>query len=257
MAKKERRNSVLTSVLLPPRLVANLADQVAKIVSERIATLLERRKKAHKAASRSAGKKFVSALFLDTSAIIDGRILEVAKLGFLTGDVVIPEFVLSELKYIADSEETLRRNKGRRGLDVISDFKKVKGVKLSIFSEDEQGGGNDIDERLLRLTRFYRGRLATSDFNLNKKAKILGINVLNVNELANVLKTVALPGEGFRVTIVAEGKGKGQGVGYLSDGTMIVVEEGAPFIGKTLDVIVSRTIQTAAGRMFFTKLKEH
>lgn len=237
----------------PPKLVGMLADQVAKTVMERLSSMVPRRK----GSSQKKKGQLELAIFLDTSAIIDGRILEVARLGFLSGTVVVCDFVLSELKHIADSEETLRRNKGRRGLDVLADFKKVKGIKVVILKEnyDGSGGGRDIDEQLLNSTKKYRGRLATSDFNLNKKARILGMPVLNVNELANVLKTVALPGEELKVTIITQGKGKGQGVGYLSDGTMMVVEEGAGFIGKTVEVIVSRTIQTAAGRMLFTRLK--
>lgn len=249
---KTQKSSVLTTISLPPKLVASLADQVAKVVMDRLGKT--RRSKASLA--RKKITKLGNSLFLDTSAIIDGRILDVARLGFLTGTVIIPEFVLSELKHIADSEETLRRNKGRRGLDVLSEFKKVKGIKVVVLDEEpEFVKEKDIDDQLLAITRLYKGKLITSDFNLNKKAKVLGITVLNVNELVNVLKTVALPGEELSISVVAEGKGKGQGVGYLPDGTMIVVEEGESFVGRTIDVVVSRTIQTAAGRMLFTKVK--
>lgn len=250
-------NPVLTTALLPPRMMAALADQVAKTVTERLRLMLPKKKQS--ARFKRKEQALDKALFLDTSAIIDGRILEVARLGFLTGTVVIPEFILSELKHIADSEESLRRSKGRRGLDVLSDIKKVKGIKSRIITGDElpDAGKQDIDDRLLTLCKLYKGRLVTSDFNLNKKAKILGVTVLNINELANALKTVALPGEEMKVIVIALGKGKGQGVAYLSDGTMIVVEEGANLIGKAVEVVVSRSIQTAAGRMLFTKLKEY
>lgn len=247
-----QKNSVLTTISLPPKLVATLADQIAKTVMDRLRTT----RKSKASSTRKKLTKLGGTLFLDTSAIIDGRILDVARLGFLSGTVIIPEFILSELKHIADSEETLRRNKGRRGLDVLSEFKKVKGIKVVVLSEEpEFSKDKDVDDQLLAITRLYKGKLITSDFNLNKKAKVLGITVLNVNELVNVLKTVALPGEELSVSIVAQGKVSGQGVGYLSDGTMIVVEEGAPFVGRTIDVMVSRTIQTAAGRMLFTKVK--
>ena len=246
-SEKAPENPVLSTALLPPRFVASLADQVAKMVTDRLA-------KNRRAGKAKKKQKFANALFLDTSAIIDGRILDVARLGFLTGEVIVPEFVLSELKHIADSEETLRRNKGRRGLDVLSEFKKVKGIKVAILDESITNA-SEIDDKLALLTKQYRGKLITSDFNLNKKAKVLGIPVLNVNELSNVLKTVALPGEELTVSIVQEGKGKDQGVGYLPDGTMIVVEYGGQMIGKKANVVVARTIQTAAGRMLFTKLK--
>lgn len=254
MAKrKEPKKKVQREAFFSTRFATDLADQVAKTVMERLPKVLSRRKSG----AKKKKDAFENPLFLDTSAIIDGRILEVARLGFLTGTIVVPEFILSELKHIADSEEQLRRSKGRRGLDVLNEFKKIKGIKLKILDQIQiSDGAKEIDDKLLSLSKQYKGKLITSDFNLNKKAKVLGIAVLNVNELANVLKTVALPGEEFSVSIIAPGKGRGQGVGYLPDGTMVVVEEGALHLDKTVLVIVSRTIQTAAGRMLFTKVKD-
>lgn len=203
---------------------------------------------------KKAKKKVDNALLLDTSAIIDGRILDVAKLGFLAGTIIIPEFILLELKRIADSPDTLKRARGRQGLEVLNNLKKVKGIKVNVTSDDIEAP--DIDEKLVRIAKLYKGKVITCDFNLNRKATVGNLQVLNVNELANALKTRVLPGEQLAIKIVQEGKEKEQGVGYLLDGTMIVVDKGREHVGQTVDVVVSRIFQTAAGRMIFTKLKE-
>lgn len=242
-----KKNTHQPFLLLPPRILGQLAEQVARIVIERLS------KKDKKGKTVLKKTKIENALFLDTSAIIDGRILEVAKQGFMNGTVVIPEFILQELKRIADSPLPLKRTRGRLGLETLSSFKKIKGLKVKITNDDVPSV--EIDERLIRIAKHYKGKIITCDYNLNKKASILGIQILNVNELANSLKTSVLPGEELKVKIVQEGKEKGQGVGYLLDGTMVVVEKGQELVGKTVEAVVSRIFQTAAGRMIFTRLK--
>lgn len=189
---------------------------------------------------------------LDTSAIIDGRALDIVQAGFLSGTLVLPQFVLDELQHIADSEDSLKRNRGRRGLEILEDLKEELEKQLIIYdSSDLQG---EVDQRLVKLAKQLEARLLTVDFNLNKIAKLADIEVLNVNELANALKTVVLPGEKLKISIIQQGKEKEQGVGYLEDGTMIVVEGGKDLVGKNVEVEVARVLQTAAGRMVFAEL---
>lgn len=240
--KVQSRKNILQTVLIPPKVLGQLAEQVAKIVVTRM-----RRKKVKKKV------KLTNPFFLDTSAIIDGRILDVGKLGFLWGTFIVPEFILRELKHIADNVDSLKRARGRHGLEVLAGLKKIKGVKLRIMNLEVEDP--EIDEKLVKLAKAYRGRIITCDFNLNKKASVQGIQVLNVNELVNALKTKVLPGEELEVKIVEAGKEKGQGVGYLLDGTMIVVDKGENLVGEIVVVNVSRVFQTAAGRMIFTKIK--
>lgn len=232
-------------------MLGQIADQVAKTVLDRLPQILHKKKPTEKGKGKRV--KIENALFLDTSAIIDGRILDVVKLGFLVGTIIVPEFILLELKHIADSKDSLKRARGRRGLEVLIRLKKIKGLKIKVTQDDIPD--IEIDEKLVNIARDYKGKIITCDFNLNKKAALSGIQVLNVNELANALKTTVLPGEELKVKIVQEGKEKGQGVGYLLDGTMIVVERGQEALGKTVEVVVSRVFQTEAGRMIFTKLK--
>lgn len=239
-----------SDVFLPPRVLTQIADQVAKTVLDRLPHVLSRRNQGKKKSPKEI--KVQNALFLDTSSIIDGRILEVAKLGFLNGTIIVPEFILLELKHIADSGDSLKRARGRKGLEVLSQLKKVKGLKLKVINENVPPA--QVDEKLTFLAKSYKGKIITCDFNLNKKASLEGIEILNVNELANALKVIVLPGEELSVHLIQEGKEKGQGVGYLLDGTMIVVEKGQQFLGETVMVVVSRIFQTAAGRMIFTKL---
>lgn len=191
---------------------------------------------------------------LDTSAIIDGRIADVAKTGFLEGTLVVPRFVLSELQHIADSADVLKRNRGRRGLDILNRMQKEACLPIQI-SERDAPGIADVDGKLVELAKMMSGRVVTNDFNLNKVAELQGIQVLNINDLVNAIKPVVLPGEEMRVRVVKDGKEQGQGVGYLDDGTMIVVDGGRRFIGESIGVQVTNVLQTAAGRMIFAKPK--
>lgn len=192
---------------------------------------------------------------LDTSVIIDGRILDLLQTGFIEGKIIIPNFVLEELRHIADSSDSLKRNRGRRGLDILNEIQKQLSVAVEIvdFNTKEQ---LEVDSKLLKMAEKIDAFVVTNDFNLNKVAEFQGVEVLNINELANAIKPVVLPGEEMRVTIIKAGKENNQGIGYLNDGTMIVVEGGNKFIGATLDVAVTSVLQTAAGRMIFTKAKE-
>ncbi len=193
---------------------------------------------------------------LDTSVIIDGRILEIMKTGFLEGPIVIPEFVLVELRHIADSSDALKRNRGRRGLDILNKIQTEYGIE--IYNTDSEKALKDIPEvdvKLLKLAQIMKGKVVTNDFNLNKVALIKGVPVLNINELANALKPMVIPGETMNVTLIKQGKDHNQAIAYLDDGTMIVVEDGRRHIGKTLDINVTSVLQTAAGRMIFGKIK--
>ncbi|NLY20688.1 MAG: TRAM domain-containing protein [Tissierellia bacterium] len=191
---------------------------------------------------------------LDTSVIIDGRILEILNTGFLEGSIVIPVFVLEELQHIADSSDALKRNRGRRGLDIIAEIQKNESLDI-IIHENKINDIPEVDSKLLKLTQILKGKIVTNDFNLNKVAEVQGIDVLNINELANAVKPIALPGEAMNVRIVKEGKESKQGLAYLDDGTMIVVEDGRDLIGETVDVIVTSVLQTAAGKMIFARPK--
>lgn len=199
-------------------------------------------------------QKYPNPVILDTSAIIDGRLLDVAKTGFVWATFIVPKFVLLELQTIADSKDDLRRARGRRGLEVLDGLKKIQDISLKVV--DTQVSGGDVDEKLLKLGKSLHAKVLTVDYNLNKVGKVRGLEVLNVNELANAVKTVVLPGEELEVRVLEEGKEKGQGVGYLEDGTMIVVEGGEKFVNSSVKVKVSRILQTAAGKMVFCKVKE-
>lgn len=191
---------------------------------------------------------------LDTSVIIDGRIADICKTGFIEGPLVIPEFVLGELQHIADSSDGLKRNRGRRGLDILNKIQKELDIEV-IIHEKKFEDVPEVDAKLLKLTQLLNGKIITNDYNLNKVAEVQGIDVLNINELANAVKPVVLPGEDMVVTVVKDGKESGQGLAYLDDGTMIVVESGRKHIGETIDVIVTSVLQTSAGRMIFAKPK--
>lgn len=190
----------------------------------------------------------------DTSVIIDGRIADIMKTGFIEDPIVIPEFVLVELRHIADSSDALKRNRGRRGLDILNKIQTEYGI--DIYNTVADKGLEDIpevDAKLLKLAHMMNGKVVTNDFNLNKVASIKGVDVLNINELANTLKPVVLPGEEMILSLVKEGKENNQAVAYLDDGTMIVVEDGKKYIGQTIKVTVTSVLQTAAGRMIFAK----
>ncbi len=196
----------------------------------------------------------VPCKLLDTSVIIDGRILDIAKTGFLEGEIVVPAFVLAELRHIADSGDGLRRARGRRGLDVLGKLRKELKVPI-VVDETDYPELDEVDVKLLRLCRDRNGTVITNDYNLNKVASVTGIRVLNINDLANAVKPMLMAGEEMSVQIVREGKEPGQGVAYLDDGTMIVVENGRRYVGETVTVVVTTVLQTSAGRMIFTKLK--
>ncbi|WP_019227620.1 PIN/TRAM domain-containing protein [Sedimentibacter sp. B4] len=203
---------------------------------------------------KSAKKEIVSPKILDTSVIIDGRISDICKTGFVEGTLVIPEFVLKELRHIADSSDSLKRNRGRRGLDILNILQKDDTVNVLIESKD-YGDNIEVDVKLLKLAKELGGKVLTNDFNLNKVAEFQGVEVLNINELANAVKPIVLPGEEMTVMVVKDGKESGQGLAYLDDGTMIVVEGGKKCIGDSVVVTVTSVLQTAAGRMIFAKLK--
>lgn len=198
------------------------------------------------------GRRDSSPKILDTSVIIDGRIADICNTGFVEGPLVIPEFVLEELQHIADSSDDLKRNRGRRGLDILNRIQKELDIEVIIhdkkFSEEKE-----VDSKLLKLTKMLDGKILTNDYNLNKVAEVQSIRVLNINDLANAVKPIVLPGEEMVVQIIKDGKEAGQGLAYLDDGTMIVVESGKRYIGKTIEVLVTSVLQTSAGRMIFAK----
>ena len=193
------------------------------------------------------------SILVDTSVIIDGRIADIANTGFLSGTLLIPHFVLNELQYIADSPDALRRQRGRRGMEVLSKLQKDKVVPVSISDIDVEGV-REVDEKLVVLARQLRCPILTNDYNLNRVAELQGVSVLNVNDLANAVKSVLLPGEIIDVNIIQEGRESGQGVAYLDDGTMVVVEDGRSQINQQTNVTVTKVLQTTAGRMVFARL---
>lgn len=218
---------------------------------------------AHKAAAAQAAiiqKQRVDemcgafSIVVDTSALIDGRMLSLAKNGFLDYPLIVPQCVIDELQHIADNSDKLKRDRGRFGLDVLNDLKKLKTPRVTILSREEVGTEPVVDKRLILLSKRLRAKLLTVDFNLNKAAKASGVKVLNLNELADSVKTILLPGEKLQVKLVNNGKDHTQGVGYLLDGTMIVVESGGDKIGQDVIVEIARVLQTPAGKMFFGRL---
>jgi uncharacterized protein YacL len=205
--------------------------------------------------SRSADRgNFRSAKILDTSVIIDGRIVDITSTGFVEGVMVVPGFVLEELRHIADSSDTLKRNRGRRGLDILNKMQKESHVPVQIVEQDFEDIP-EVDSKLVRLAKVMKGKIVTNDYNLNKVCELQGVPVLNINELANAVKPVVLPGEEMVAQIIKDGKEAGQGVAYLDDGTMVLVDGGRRHIGDTIEVVVTSVLQTAAGRMIFAKPK--
>ena len=192
-------------------------------------------------------------ILLDTSVIIDGRIADIAKTGFLPGTLVIPRFVLNELQYVADSSDSLRRQRGRRGMEVLSTLQKDTSTTPVKIQDIDVDGVREVDDKLVILARQMHCPILTNDYNLNKIAELQGVVILNVNELANAVKSVLLPGENLTIRVIQEGKEYSQGVGYMDDGTMVVVENGRELVGKEINVTVTKILQTAAGRMIFAK----
>ncbi|MCS1352508.1 PIN/TRAM domain-containing protein [Mechercharimyces sp. CAU 1602] len=203
---------------------------------------------------KEARGREVEPKILDTSVIIDGRIADICRTGFLEGTLVIPAFVLEELQHIADSSDVLKRNRGRRGLDILNKIQKELDTKVLIYEGDFEEI-SEVDSKLVKLAKVLTGKVVTNDFNLNKVCELQGVKVLNINDLANAVKPVVLPGEEIRVQVIKDGKEHGQGVAYLDDGTMIVIEGGRDYIGEDIDVLVTSVLQTSAGRMIFAKPK--
>ncbi|KZB91564.1 hypothetical protein A2U94_09820 [Bacillus sp. VT 712] len=195
-----------------------------------------------------------SLKILDTSVIIDGRIADICQTGFLDGTIVIPRFVLEELQHIADSSDVLKRNRGRRGLDILNRIQKELSMKVEIYEGDFEDI-QEVDSKLVKLAKVTSGLVVTNDFNLNKVCELQNVGVLNINDLANAVKPIVLPGEEMNVLVIKDGKEHNQGIAYLDDGTMIVVEEGRNYIGKQIDVLVTSVLQTSAGRMIFARPK--
>ena len=237
-------SEVLENLMLPPRVIRQIAEEVGKVV---VRTIPRRRTKKKK-----LNKKIDNAVFLDTSAIIDMRIFDLAKIGAVYGNFIVLESVLTELKNISDSKDGIKKERGRRAMDALEKVKRTRGIKLKIIADEFT---KPVDESIVDHAKKYKGRIITCDYNLSKKAKISGVVAVDLYEMTNILKTTALPGEEFFIKIVQEGKGENQGVGYLPDGTMLVVEQGRGSVGKTVLVSVSRIIQTDAGKILFSKIK--
>jgi len=202
-----------------------------------------------------SGEQSLKLKLLDTSVIIDGRIADLCETGFIEGTLIVPHFILQELQHISDSSDGLKRARGRRGLDILNVLQKMTNIQVKLV-EDDFPHVKEVDTKLIELGKQMNGKVLTNDFNLNKVAGIQGVEVLNINDLCNALKPVVLPGETIRVFVLKEGKESGQGVAYLDDGTMVVVDNAKLSIGKNVDVIVTSVLQTSAGRMIFTRLKE-
>ena len=228
--------------------VLSIADEVAKTLAK-----MPRFRRSKNKKRNSKKKKIDNPIFLDTSAIIDGRIFDVIALGLFTGTFVVLESILLELKHIADSRDMVKRARGRKGLDFLEKLKKRKRNKFIVLPDSENFINKEVDEKLILAAKNHKGRVITCDYNLEKKATISGVLTINVNTLANVLKITAVPGETLHIDILHKGKEISQGVGYLDDGTMLVVENASEDLGRTVDVVVSRVIQTTAGRILFAK----
>lgn len=205
--------------------------------------------------SSSSWSNLNRTILLDTSVIIDGRVADIAKTGFLPGTLLIPRFVLNELQYIADSPDGLRRQRGRRGMEVLAELQKLPNI-LVRMSDINVEGVREVDDKLIVLGKQLKSPVLTNDYNLNRIAELQGVTVLNINELANAVKSVVLPGETLRINIMQEGKEHSQGVGYMDDGTMVVVENGKEYIGEYMEVNITKVLQTAAGRMIFGRVDE-
>lgn len=245
----EKSNPFVEGILLPQRVVMQIADEVAKVVTVRM-----RNTGAPKKKKKASVKNIENAVFLDTSAIIDGRVFDLMKIGAFYGNFVLLEGVLDELKNIADSKDSVKKERGRTAMQRIEQAKKEKIAKFIILADEKPTA--PVDDRIIATAKKHKGRIITCDFNLSQKAKISNVKSIDLYEMANILKTTAVPGETFSIKLIQKGKGEDQGVGYLEDGTMIVVEQGKSQIGNTVNVEIMRVIQTDAGKIFFGKLKE-
>lgn len=238
--------NLVFAVIVANIFVKKKDDISALLVNVRKTTIKEK---------KSKGNHKLNPKVLDTSVIIDGRIFDICQTGFVEGPLVIPSFVLDELRHISDSSDSLKRVRGRRGLDILNKIQKELDIETQIWEGDFPEIA-EVDSKLLKLSQKLKGKVVTNDFNLNKVAEVQGVPVLNINELANSIKPVVIPGEEMKVVVLKDGKEPTQGVAYLDDGTMIVVESGRKFMGEQIVVIVTSVLQTAAGRMIFAKPKE-
>ena len=252
-------NLRIISQLVPPLLtflLGYLGFQVGFRRREEFTNLIHLNRKDKRRLTADEQKTMTSSKpkILDTSVIIDGRIADICQTNFLEGPIVIPQFVLSELQHIADSSDVLKRNRGRRGLDILNRIQKELAIEVKIYEGDFEDI-TEVDSKLIKLAKVIDGVLVTNDYNLNKVSDFQGVQVLNINDLANAVKPVVLPGEELAVQVIKDGKEQKQGIAYLDDGTMIVVEEGKDHIGKTIEVLITSVLQTSAGRMIFAKPK--
>jgi len=251
---KNNRKTLPEPKLPQRRFINILAEEVAKTLVERLPGLIPHPKNKNRNSKKKIrGLTEKNPIFLDTSAIIDGRIFDVIALGVFTGTFVVLESILLELKHIADSQDMVKRVRGRKGLDLLESLKKGRGNRVIVLPDTENIKNREVDEKLINAARNHKGRVITCDYNLEKKAAISGVLAINVNTLANSLKITAVPGEALHIGILHKGKEITQGVGYLDDGTMLVVENASEDLGHTVDVVVSRIIQTTAGRILFAK----
>lgn len=247
----------LLSAVIGMRIMVVKKDDINNVITSMKKANLSKEKisKDKKAkASQKAGKTIPKVL--DTSVIIDGRIFDICETGFVEGPLVIPNFVLDELRHISDSSDSLKRTRGRRGLDILNKIQKELEIETEIW-EGDFPKIPEVDAKLLKLAQTLNGKVVTNDYNLNKVAEVQGVPVLNINELSNAIKPVVIPGEEMTVEVVKDGKEASQGVAYLDDGTMIVVEGGRKYMTKTIGVIVTSVLQTAAGRMIFARPKDN
>ena len=234
-------------------LLAGRADELAALFGDRFspaASGVPGNGHAHRLTGWKNGQRFL----VDTSAIIDGRIADISEAGFIQGSLVLPRFVLDELRHIADSADALRRNRGRRGLDILNRLQKESPVPIEITDNDFDDV-QEVDSKLVKMASIMACPIITNDFNLNRVAELEGVRVLNINQLANAVKSVVLPGEEMAIRVIQEGKEAGQGVGFLDDGTMVVVEGGRRHLNDEIEIIVTRVLQTVAGRMIFAQPK--
>ena len=243
---KEKNDSKLPQ----RRFVSVIAEEVAKTLAKRLPDLILHPTRRDQSSRK---KKLENPIFLDTSAIIDGRIFDIVNLGVFTGTFVVLDSILLELKHIADSQDMVKRVRGRKGLDLLEKLKKRRKNKVIVLPDNGDFKGKEVDEKLIASAKSNKGRIITCDYNLEKKATISGVLTINVNTMANFLKITAVPGEALHIAILHRGKEISQGVGYLDDGTMLVVENASEDLGRTVDVVVSRVIQTTAGRILFAK----
>lgn len=246
----------LLSAIIGMRIMVGKKDDMNNIILSMKKVSLSKDKANKDKKSKNTAKE-IKAIpkVLDTSVIIDGRIFDICKTGFIEGPLVIPSFVLDELRHISDSSDSLKRIRGRRGLDILNKIQKELDIETQIWEGDFPNIA-EVDAKLLKLTQTLDGKVITNDYNLNKVAEVQGVPVLNINELSNAIKPVVIPGEEMTVEVVKDGKESSQGVAYLDDGTMIVVEGGRKYMTKTIDVLVTSVLQTAAGRMIFAKPKD-